>query len=401
MPAVELTSTLVATVVCPDSKRKKVFFDRRTKGLALDVRISGGRTYYLRYSDDRSKTRYIKLADAGDVTLPQARTLCERMRNKIAMGVDPLKERAGKKLVPTFEAFAWNSYMPFSQANKRSWKTDDTLIRTHLIPAFGKKHLDEITTEDVLNMQQAGLKAGAAPGSVNRRLILLRYMFNTAWRDWKIAGVKENPTHGVRLLKENNKKERYVRADEMARLYDEVCSSQNMMLKHVVAFLLLTGARRNEVLHATWQDINLTTGKWRIPDTKSGYARHLPLNDGAMAVLHQMQGVSRSQYIFGNPKTGKAYVHIWYAWNTARKKAGLPDVRMHDLRHTFASLLINNGRSIYEVQKLLGHTQIKTTQRYAHLTQETLLDASNIGTAAMAATLGMGPHGDVIEGRLC
>jgi site-specific recombinase XerD len=88
-------------------------------------------------------------------------------------------------------------------------------------------------------------------------------------------------------------------------------------------------------------------------------------------------------------------------WNTARKRAGLPDVRLHDLRHTFASLLINNGRSIYEVQRLLGHTQIKTTQRYAHLTQETLLDASNIGTAAMAATLGMGPHGDVIEGRLC
>ena len=161
MPAVELTSTLVATVVCPDSKRKEVFFDRRAKGLALEVRISGGRTYYLRYSDDRSKTRYIKLANAGDVTLPQARALCDRMRNKIAMGVDPLKERAGKKLVPTFEAFAWNSYMPFSQANKRSWKTDETLIRTHLIPAFGKMHLDEITTEDVLNMQQAGLKAGA------------------------------------------------------------------------------------------------------------------------------------------------------------------------------------------------------------------------------------------------
>ena len=176
----------------------------------------------------------------------------------------------------------------------------------------------------------------------------------------------------------------------MAQLYDEICSSQNTMLKHIVAFLVLTGARRNEVLHATWQDIDLIRGMWRITDTKSGYARHLPLNDGAMAVLHQMQGLSRSQFIFGNPKTGKPYVHIYQAWDTARKKAGLPDVRMHDLRHTFASLLINNGRSIYEVQKLLGHTQIKTTQRYAHLTQETLLDASNIGTAAMAATLGMG-----------
>jgi integrase len=277
----------------------------------------------------------------------------------------------------------------------------DTLIRTHLIPAFGKMHLDEITTEDVLTMQQAGLKAGAAPGSVNRRLILLRYMYNLAWRDWKIAGVTENPTHGVRLLKENNKKERYVRAEEMARLYDEVCNSKNTMLKHIVAFLVLTGARRNEVLHATWQDVDLIKGMWRIPETKSGYARHLPLNDGAMAVLQQMQNVSRSQYIFGNPNTGKPYVHIYYAWDIARRRAGLPDVRLHDLRHTFASLLVNNGSSLYAVQMLLGHTQIKTTQRYAHLTQETLLDVSNIGTAAMAATLGRSLHSDVIEGRHC
>jgi integrase len=250
-------------------------------------------------------------------------------------------------------------------------------------------------------MQQAGLKAGAAPGSVNRRLILLRYMYNLAWRDWKIAGVTENPTHGVRLLKENNKKERYVRAEEMARLYDEVCNSKNIMLKHIVAFLVLTGARRNEVLHATWQDVDLIKGMWRIPETKSGYARHLPLNDGAMAVLQQMQNVSRSQYIFGNPNTGKPYVHIYYAWDIARRRAGLPDVRLHDLRHTFASLLVNNGSSLYAVQMLLGHTQIKTTQRYAHLTQETLLDVSNIGTAAMAATLGRSLHSDVIEGRHC
>jgi integrase len=401
MPKATLDTQFVSDAFCPEGKRKETYFDTSMNGLCLEVRISGGRTFYLRYRDTRGKTRYAKLADAQHVTLHQARTLCGRMRNKIAMGINPSAEKSIKRQVPTFGDFAQDRYMPFSQANKRSWKTDETLIRTHLIPTFGKMHLDEISTEDVLNMQQAGLKAGAAPGSVNRRLILLRYMFNLAWRDWKIAGVTENPTHGVRLLKENNKKERYVRAEEMARLYDEVCGSQNIMLKHIVAFLVLTGARRNEVLHATWHDINMTTGKWRIPETKSGYARHVPLNDGAMAVLQQMQDVSRSQYIFGNPNTGKPYVHIYYAWDIARRRAGLPDVRMHDLRHTFASLLVNNGSSLYAVQMLLGHTQIKTTQRYAHLTQETLLDVSNIGTAAMAATLGRSLHSDVIEGRHC
>jgi integrase len=98
-----------------------------------------------------------------------------------------------------------------------------------------------------------------------------------------------------------------------------------------------------------------------------------------------VRGVSKSDYPFGNPKTCKPYKHLYSAWNTARIKAGLPEVRMHDLRHSFASFLINSGRSLYEVQKLLGHTQVKTTQRYAHLSQETLLDAADVGTASLTA----------------
>lgn len=396
VPKSQLSQNSVSHGTCPDGKRKETFFDTSTKGLCLEVRVTGGKTFYLRYTDDRGKTRYVKLADAADVSLAQARTLCDRMRTKLAMGVDPLAEKSAKKQVPTFEAFAWERYLPFVQANKRSWQTDETLLRTHLIPAFGKKHLDEITPEDVLKLQQKGLKDGAAPGSVNRRVILLRYMFNLAVRDWKVPGVTSNPTHGIRLLPENNKKERYITAEEMARLYKAVQSSQNPMLQYIVAFLTLTGARRNEVLHATWKDFDLARGNWRIPDTKSGHARHVPLNDGALRILDQMGGKSRSEYVFGNPKTGHHYTHIFSAWNTARKNAGLPDVRLHDLRHTFASLLVNNGRSLYEVQKLLGHTQVKTTQRYAHLARETLIEASNAGTMAIAPALGIGVEPVVI-----
>ena len=389
MPKHDLNPSFVTKISCPQERRKQTYFDTRTKGLCLEVRSSGGKTFYLRYTDDRGKTRYIKLADAADVSLAQARTLCDRMRTKIAMGVDPLAEKSAKKQVPTFEAFAWERYLPHAQANKRSWKTDETLLRTHLVPAFGKKHLDEITPEDVLKLQQKGLKDGAAPGSVNRRVILLRYMFNLVVRDWKITGVTSNPTHGIRLLPENNKKERYINAEEMAKLYEAVKGSQNPMLQYIVAFLLLTGARRNEVLHATWKDFDFTRGNWRIPETKSGHARHIPLNEGALRILEQVRGKSRSDYVFGNPKTGHHYTHIFSAWDTARKKAGLPNVRLHDLRHTFASLLVNNGRSLYEVQKLLGHTQVKTTQRYAHLARETLVEASNAGTMAIAPALGL------------
>lgn len=398
MPKTELDSRFISHATCPEGKRKETYFDTATKGLCLEVRVSGGKTYFLRYTDDRGKTRYTKLADARDVSLPQARKLCDRTRNEIAMGVDPLDNKAAKRAVPTFASFANEQYLPFVQINKRSWKTDETLVRTHMVPFFGKKHLDEITTEDVLRFQQKGIQDGAAPGSVNRRLIMLRYMFNLAIRDWKIPGVKTNPTERVRLLQENNKKERYIRPEEMGQLYKSVKASRNVMLQYIVAFLVLTGARRNEVLHATWDDFDLERGDWRIPKTKSGNARHVPLNEGALRILAMVKGMSRSEFVFGNPKTQSYYKHIFYAWDVARKKAGLPDVRLHDLRHTFASMLVNNGRNLYEVQKLLGHTQVKTTQRYAHLSRETLVEASNVGAMSMAPALGL-HQGVTIEAR--
>jgi len=111
--------------------------------------------------------------------------------------------------------------------------------------------------------------------------------------------------------------------------------------------------------------------------TKAGKPRYVPLSDGVVQLLSTLAHDSPT-WVFPNPKTGKPYVSIFYSWNTARKQAGLADVRIHDLRHSFASFLVNAGRSLYEVQKILGHTQIKTTQRYAHLSQDTLIDAANV-----------------------
>lgn len=142
--------------------------------------------------------------------------------------------------------------------------------------------------------------------------------------------------------------------------------------------LILTGARKREVLDAKWEDFDLVSRAWRIPLSKGGKTRHVPLSDGALQILASVPKVEGSPWAFANPDTGKPFVSVFCAWNASRKRAGLADVRMHDLRHSFASFLINNGRTLYEVQKLLGHTQVKTTQRYAHLSKETLMDATNV-----------------------
>ncbi len=183
-------------------------------------------------------------------------------------------------------------------------------------------------------------------------------------------------------------KERFLSQDEARRLYEAVKASPNPMLQYIVPMLILTGARRREVLDAKWEDFDIERRQWRIPMTKTGKPRHVPLSDGALQVLASVPHFPDCPWVFPNPKTLKPIVSGFSSWDTARKKAGLADVRMHDLRHSFASFLVNAGRSLYEVQKILGHTQVKTTQRYAHLSQDTLIDACNSVVNSLGDTFG-------------
>ena len=141
--------------------------------------------------------------------------------------------------------------------------------------------------------------------------------------------------------------------------------------------LILTGARKREVLDAKWKDFDLARRLWRIPTTKSGKARFVPLSDGAIGLLQNVPRLEGVDYVFPHPIKGVPYASIFYAWHKARTLAGLTDVRLHDLRHSHASFLVNAGRTLYEVQHILGHSQVATTQRYAHLSPDTLLAATN------------------------
>lgn len=390
MPKIALNSLTVKSLVCPENKVKCDFFDSNCRGLVLEVRVTGGKTYYLRFRSERGAVRQIKLANERDVTLAQARKMADRLRSQIAMGEDPLENKRSLRLVPTLESFIKEKYLPFAKTYKRSWATDECLLRNHVIPRFGHKHLDQIKKSQIVEFIAQHLQTHA-PGSVNRVIILLRYLFNCAKR-WEIQGGERNPTDSIPLLQENNKKERYLTTEEARRLYDCVCGSENKTLRFIVPMLILTGARKREVLDAQWEDFDLERRVWRIPTTKLGKPRYVPLSDGALSILQEVPRRDACPWVFFNPDTSKPYVSIFCAWDTARKKANLKDVRIHDLRHSFASLLINSGRSLYEVQKLLGHTQVKTTQRYAHLAPETLLDASNAATRAIGSLMGVMPN---------
>ena len=211
-------------------------------------------------------------------------------------------------------------------------------------------------------------------------------MFNLA-KKWGIPGAEHNPAAGVPLFEANNARERYLTAEETRRLAGVLKDSDNTQLKHIVPLLLLMGCRKRELLDAKWEDFDLGRRQWRIPVTKSGKARHVPISESVQQVLSQLPRWEGCPYVVPNPQTRQPYVSIFCSWNSARKEAGMPELRMHDLRHSFASFLINSNHSLYVVQKLLGHTQIKTTARYSHVSPGTLLNAAD--AAASAAGMGM------------
>jgi len=381
MSIVTLSTTAIQSACCPAGKQKTELFDTEIKGLSLEVRASGGKTYYLRYRDPRGHQRQYRIGDTKSITLIQARKLATKLLGQIAFGIDPAAEKVILRTVPTFASFVSERYMPFVKGYKRSWNSDDSYLRNHLLPAFGKKYLDEITKHDVIAFHH-GMRAKG-------------YALNLVVR-WEIPGVTSNPTKDVALFEDPNKKERYLLQEEAHRLYEAVCVSDNKILKYIIPMLILTGARKREVLDSKWEDFDLVHKQWRIPYTKSGKPRHVPLSDGVLQLLSTIKHDPDCPWVFPNPKTHKPYVSFYYSWDTARKLAGLADVRIHDLRHSFASFLVNAGRSLYEVQKILGHTQVKTTQRYAHLAQGTLIDAANsamnaLGGAFLPAHLQIAP----------
>jgi len=380
MPTVQLSSQFVSTAACPADKRKVDYYDTLVTGFMLEVRATGSATYYLRYRDAHDRQCQFKIGDTKSVPFERARQAAMQARTRVVLGESPQEQKKLKKSVPTFRELAQEHYLPFVKTYKRSWDCDDSLLRNHLLPALGAKRLDEISERAISDLLQDMRARGYAKGSCNRVLVLLKYMFKLA-KKWNLAGSQVDPTENIKVVDPQNARERFLTAEETQRLRQAIEDSPNVQLKHIVPLLLLTGARKRELLDAKWEDFDLGRRNWRIPMTKSGKARHVPLSTAVLDILKSLPRWDGCPYVVPNPQTRRPFRSVFCSWNTARQEAGLAEVRMHDLRHSMASNLVNSGRSIYEVSKILGHSQIKTSQRYAHLAHETLLAAADAASS--------------------
>ena len=374
MPVVVLTPALIRDAQCPPGKTKVDYYDVHLKSFLVEVR-PGGKSFYLRYRDAHGTLKQKKLGDASVLSLAEARKLATKLKAQIQVnGHDPVQTQQTVRSIPTFETLVREHVLPYVQQHKRSWTSDRSHLEHHLLPAFGKLHLDTVKSPAIMAWIKEKEAAGYAPATLNRMLGLLSWIYKQG-AAWGIPGCDHNPAQAVPLFRVNNHREVFLTEGQIAKLMQALDESPNRELKPFVALSILLGTRKNELVRAEWSDVDLERKLFRVPPerSKNGKERLIPLSQTALAIL---EGLPRnSTWLLPNPQTGKPYVSFYHAWDTARHQAGVPQCRWHDLRHTAASLMASQGVSLYTIGKVLGHAQAKTTQRYAHLTDEALRQA--------------------------
>ncbi|MDY6468674.1 site-specific integrase [Acinetobacter faecalis] len=300
----------------------------------------------------------------------------EQYNLRLSQGLDPFAEDEKSKKDMTFGDFAKEVYLPNARATKKSYRDDESRLEKHILPYIGGKKFDELNVAMVTELLHEAKAIGLKPATVNRIRALLSVIINLAI-DHEL--LESNLMKRVKKLQENNQIERYLSESEIQRLWPildipEDYGIANKTIAAVIKFLLLTGVRKREALDMQWSDVDLGKASWHLKYNKSGKARYVTLSEDAVAILRAMP--KTSAFIFANPETQKPYNDIRKTFDKIMQIAGITNMRIHDLRHSFASLAVNSGESLFVVQKLLGHASPQTTQRYAHLQSSTLHQAS-------------------------
>jgi integrase len=383
MPVLTLTQALIDSgLKSLPGQRRTEYCDSKLRGLFADVSASADSrpTWNYRFKEN-GKTRTRRLGLIQEIQLDDARKQVALLKAEHALGRHVANEEIEKGI--TLDRFWCDNYLPHASEYKRSIGRDKQLYK-RVEPQFGHVPMKEITRLQVQQFQRKLSAETLSAATVNQHLQLMRRLFNLGV-EWQF--LDRNVLSRIKLLHVDNRRETFLTETQIEDLVEVIKTDDNRLVCMIILFLLSTGARVSEALNIQWEHIDFENALWKIPasNSKSKRIKHLPLSESALWALKSVKKKDDSPFVFASAVTGKAMTGIRRTWYKLRRKAGLPSsIRMHDLRHTFASRLVSAGESLYVVQQMLGHADPRTSQRYAHLSMDAQRKAAKLVSISMA-----------------
>jgi integrase len=366
-----LTKAVVDAAAAPEASQA-FLRDDAIKGFALRVIAAGAKSFVFE-GRIKGRMRRVTIGRYPDLSVALARQKALEIRAAVARGDDPAEARMMERHESTFGALVERYLRDYALPHKKPRSVaDDKYYLAHCIPSgWQARRLSDIERTDIEQLHSRVARDHGKYGA-NHAVRLLRHMFNLA-RDWKMLA-NDNPAARIKLFKEE-RRERYLTPEELGKLNNALRDEPDWRWRAYFPLALMLGTRRGELCAARWEDIDLKQRTIRLPETKAGRPHLLPLPRAAIAILESSPSITKARWVFSSESSTGHIVEPAKAWQRIRKRAGVEDVRIHDLRHTLASWLVGAGYNLSLIGRALNHSQIATTERYAHLAMDPIREA--------------------------
>ncbi len=420
MRNVRITKNAVEDLRCPAGKDREFKWDRALAGFGVCAFPSGKKVYVAQYRKD-GRSRRVAIGEHGRLTPDEARAEAKKLLGAVEKGIDPIAERRAAREIRTFKSVAedWLRLHVRAKRESRTAEEYERLLTNRIYPVVGSKRVVDVRRADLIKLHAA---MSETPRAANHALSVVSAIWNWAARRDEVTAAA-NPAKGIERYPEHGR-ERFLKTEELARLGDALREGETIGLpysvdetkptaKHApkpdhrrvkldpfavaaIRLLLLTGARLREILDAQWSQVDLGRGVIFLPRSKTG-KKPIYLSAAAQAVLASLPRIESNPYIIAGAKDGAPRADLKGPWERVRRTAGLKGVRIHDLRHSFASVGAGASLGLPIIGKLLGHTQAATTHRYAHLDADPMRRAVDTIGSTIAAAMGERKGGEVVE----